>query len=62
MRKLLFVLSALVALSLVLAACGPKTPVTTVAPQKPTEVPSTPTPVPPTPTPIPPQGAWIDSM
>jgi peptide/nickel transport system substrate-binding protein len=58
LKRFFYLVSVLVVLSMVLAACAPKTPAPT---QMPTEAPTA-TPVPPTPTPVPVYGALVDSV
>ncbi len=62
LKRLLYLVSVLVALSMILAACAPKPTPATPAPA--TKVPPTATPVPPTPTPtpVPVYGALVDSV
>jgi len=60
LKRFFYLVSVLVVLSMVLAACAPKTPAPT---QAPTEAPTA-TPVPPTPTPVPTtrHGGWLDEI
>lgn len=62
MKRVLYIVSVLVALSMVLAACAPKTPTTPAVTQPPATKAPTATPVPPTPTPVPVYGAMVDSV
>nr|BAL54666.1 peptide/nickel transport system substrate-binding protein [uncultured Chloroflexota bacterium]BAL56879.1 peptide/nickel transport system substrate-binding protein [uncultured Chloroflexota bacterium] len=62
MRKLSHILGLAVVLGLLLAACGPKTPLATQLPSQPPTATATAVPPTPTPTPPPPQGSWVDSI
>ncbi|MEJ5240033.1 MAG: ABC transporter substrate-binding protein [Anaerolineales bacterium] len=62
MKRILYIVSVLVALSMILAACAPRTPAATQPPATAAPAEPTATPVPPTPTPVPVYGAMVDSV